>query len=372
MHRLLSLVVVAVLACTSLTGCHRRAHAQAVVRVDPAAANSSAARTAALARIEAVLAASPLVDATVVLGRGSGDVVVFSKGAGGANVVYKADSAQKWLLATLLLREARKRHITLEQPLSTWPSAPAWATGAVGDITLRDLLSFTSGFENPPLCAKLAEGKGFDDCLLDLVHSPLHLPRRYFYGTHHMMVALGALFASEAPVDETKALLERFREETRLLKTAQHNSDKPLTLTITPMDYAAFLRALMAGQLLTPDEMTAMFADQIGDKDVAQSPADAAIGRGDLQGRWRYGLGNWFRCDVGVPCDSEHHSAGSRGFYPFVDLKDGSFGVVAHVARFGDWSESHRLFEAIRNDIDLVVGPAAAVPASAVGVPPTP
>jgi hypothetical protein len=187
-----------------------------------------------------------------------------------------------------------------------------------------------------------------------------------------MMVALGALFTSEAPVDETKALLERFREETRLLKTAQHNSDKPLTLTITPMDYAAFLRALMAGQLLTPDEMTAMFADQIGDKDVAQSPADAAIGRGDLQGRWRYGLGNWFRCDVGVPCDSEHHSAGSRGFYPFVDLKDGSFGVVAHVARFGDWSESHRLFEAIRNDIDLVVGPAAAVPASAVGVPPTP
>lgn len=363
MHRLLLPIVVAVVACTALTGCHRRA--QAVVRVDPRASSSSVERTAALGRIEQALADSSLRDATVVLGRGSGDVVVFSKGAGGADVVYNADSAQKWILATLLLREARKRHITLEQPMSTWPAAPAWATGAVGDITLRDLLSFTSGFEDPPVCAKLAHGKGFDDCLLDLVHSPLHLPRRYFYGTHHMMVALGALFAGEAPVDETKELLARFRDETGLLKTAQHNSDKPLTLTMTPMDYAAFLRALMANQLLTPDEMTAMFADQIGDREIAQSPAEGAVRRGDLQGRWRYGLGNWFRCDVGTPCDTEHHSAGSRGFYPFVDLKDGTFGVVAHVAGLGDWSESHALFETIRKDIDLVVGPTAAAAASA-------
>lgn len=371
MRRVLSFVLVAGVACTALPGCHRRAHApvQTVVRVDPRAANSSAERTAALAHIEQVLAASPVVDATVVLGRGTGDVVVFSKGAGGADVVYNADSAQKWLLATLLLREARKRHITLEQPLSTWPSAPAWATGAVGDITLRDLLSFTSGFEDPPVCAKLAHGKSFDDCLLDLVKSPLHLPRRYFYGTHHMMVALGALFAGEAPVDETKELLARFREETGLLKTAQHNSDKPLTLTITPMDYAAFLRALMANQLLTPEEMTAMFADQIGDKDIAHSPAEGAVRRGDLQGRWRYGLGNWFRCDTGVACDTEHHSAGSRGFYPFVDLKDGTFGVVAHVAGLGDWSESHALFEAIRTDIDLVVGPATPAAPAAIGHP---
>jgi hypothetical protein len=370
MRGVLSLVVVA-LVCTSLVGCHRRAHApvQTVARVDPQASTSSAARTAALAHIEQVLSDSSLRDATVVLGRGSGDVVVFSKGAGGSDVVYNADSAQKWLLATLLLREARKRHITLEQPMSTWPAAPTWATGAVGEITLREMLSFTSGFEDPPACAKFSQGKGFDECLIELVQSPLHLPRRYFYGTHHMMVALGALFAGEAPVDETGALVARFREETGLLKTAQHNSDKPLMLTITPMDYAAFLRALMAGQLLTPDEMTAMFADQIGDKDTAHSPADAAIGRGDLQGRWRYGLGNWFRCDVGVPCDTEHHSAGSRGFYPFVDLKDGTFGVVAHVARFGDWSESHRVFEAIRKDIDIVVPPSSAAVPAAIGHP---
>jgi hypothetical protein len=341
----------ALLAVVMVAGCRGP---QAVVRDDPSANDSSAERDAALDRVEAALAASAVRDATVVVGRGDGPVVVFVKGAGGVARDYHADSAQKWILATLLLRDARRRGVGLEQPLSTWPSAPARARGDVGATTQRGLLSFTAGFEDPPLCARFAVGKDFAHCLPLLVSSPVTTPRRYFYGTHQMMIALGALSAGDGDADPTAALLQRFRDETGLLATAHHEGDKPLALTITPGEYAAFLQQLSTHRLLTPDDEAAMLANQVGDREIAMSPADEAVAAGDVSGRWRYGLGNWIRCDEGQGCDSAHHSAGARGFYPFVDVDSGVFGVIAHNARVGAWTDSHALFEAIRADLDLI------------------
>jgi CubicO group peptidase (beta-lactamase class C family) len=329
---------------------HAKRAPQRITRTDPRAAASSPERTAALARIEAALAAADVEDATVVVGRGDVDPVVFVKGAGGVDVVYFADSAQKWILATLLLRDARARGVTLTQPLSTWPNAPAWAkTPPLADSTLRDFLSFTSGLEDPPACAQIPAGS-FARCLNKLASSKVTTPRRYFYGTHHMMLALGALSAGDVDDNKPEALLQRFRTETGLLRTAKHDGDKPLKLTITPGDYAAFLRALSTHKLLSADDEAAMFADQVGDRAIARSPSAKRKGE-----RWHYGLGNWVECPVEKPCSPHHHSAGARGFYPFIDVDDGDYGVIAHNAGVGDWSHAHDLYLAIRSDIDLVV-----------------
>ena len=127
-------------------------------------------------------------------------------------------------------------------------------------------------------------------------------------------------------------------------------------MTTTAGEYAGFLQALSLHRLLTADEEAAMFKDQVGDRAIAMSPADRAVKKGTTTGRWRYGLGNWVECNVGQPCSQHHHSAGARGFYPWLDLDDGSFGVVAHNARVGDWTIAHALYLKIHDDLRIVVG----------------
>lgn len=345
-------VVVAVFCCASAAG-FSFGMRQPVSHTDPFAQTSTPERDAALARVDAALANSDVKDATVVVGSGDRDAVVFVKGSGGNDVVYEADSAQKWILATMLLRDARRRGVTLEQPASTWPGAPSWATGEKGECTLRELLSFTSGFEDPPACASIAAGS-WARCAPKLTSSKLTTPRRYRYGTHHMMVALDGLSAGDHDAHPSDTLLHRFQQETKLLPTAKHDSDKPLSLLITPRDYAGFLRALSTHQLLTADEEQAMYADQIGDKAIALSPADRAEAHGRITGTWHYGLGNWMQCEKGQPCGAHHHSAGARGFYPFFDVDTGVYGVIAHNAGLGDWDKSHALYDAIRADLPLI------------------
>jgi CubicO group peptidase (beta-lactamase class C family) len=194
-------------------------------------------RDAARARIAAAFAAAPIEDATLIVGRGTQPDLVLTKGTGGVDVAYDTDSAQKWLLATMLVREARAREVPLTAAMSTWPQAPSWVTGDVADITLRDLLSFTSGYESPPLCAQIAGGPRFDTCVVTLATSEVTVPRRCFYGAHHFMVAIAGLYAADAAagdVDETQAMLAKFQAETGLLASATYDGDKPLSLSLTP------------------------------------------------------------------------------------------------------------------------------------------
>ena len=260
----------------------------------------------------------------------------------------------------MLLRDARRRGVTLEQAASTWPAHPSWAVGEKGKSTLREFLSFTSGFEDPPPCASIAAGS-WARCAPKLTSSKLTTPRRYRYGTHHMMVALDGLSAADNDAHPSASLLKRFQDETKLLSSTKHDSDKPLSLMITPGDYAAFLRALSTHQLLTKGEEAAMYADQIGDKEIAISPAQRAEEHGRITGTWHYGLGNWLQCEKGQPCGTHHHSAGARGFYPFIDLgidvDSGVYGVVAHNAGLGDWDVSHALYLAIKDELPLITRP---------------
>lgn len=362
-----AIVVVACFCCVSAAA-FSFGKPQTITRTDPFAQQSSKERDDALARAEAALAASAVKDATVVVGHvGVDEFVVFVKGKGGADVVYEADSSQKWIMATMLLREARRRGVTLEQPLSTWrtlPSGPygpkpAWVTDEVGQSTLRDFLSFTSGFEDPPACAAIAAGS-WKRCLPKLTTSKLTTPRRYFYGTHHFMVALAGLSANDGDDHPSATLMKRFQTETKLLSSTKYDSDKPLSLLITPRDYMGFLRALTTHQLLTADEEAAMLKDQIGDKEIAMSPAKRAEEHGRISGTWHYGLGNWLQCEPGQECGKHHHSAGARGFYPFFDVDTGFYGVVAWNGRVGQWDASHAVYEALKPDLPLLTHPASA------------
>lgn len=315
---------------------------QAVVEPPVPAANEE--QQAAITRIRTALEESPLYDATVLLARQGEAPLVFIKGAGGADVEYAADSAQKWVVASVLLAEAKKVDVTSDTPLENFPF-PRGVEGERAAITLGELLSFTGGFENPPLCASLA-GADFHTCTERIVESELTTPKRFYYGTHHMMVAARGL----ADDDETYAdLLARFKADTGLFPTSfNQSSEMPLQFRTNASEYMAFLQALLAGELLDADVLDEMMSDQVGAKDIAMSPAD------DVGDGWKYGFGNWVHCDG--ECDTQHHSAGARGFYPWVDLGNGTLGVVAFNGRVGDWQLSHAFFTEIRDAIPAAVG----------------
>lgn len=331
--------LLAPLAVTALIGCRGP---QAVV--EPPVPTANAEQQAAIDRIGAALEESPLYDATVLLARKGGEPLVFIKGAGGSDREYAADSGQKWVVASVLLSEAKKVDVTSETPLANFPF-PRGVTGERAAVTLGELLSFTAGFEDPPLCASLA-GADFLTCTERILESELTTPKRYYYGTHHMMVAARGLTSD----DETYAdLFGRFKADTGLFPSGYNQSEElPLQFRTNAGEYLAFLQALLAGDVLDDDVVAEMLSDQVGDKDIAMSPAD------DVGPGWKYGFGNWVHCEE--TCDTQHHSAGARGFYPWVDLGNDTLGVVAFNGRVGEWQLSHAFYEVIRDDIPLALG----------------
>ena len=312
----------------------------------PSAGPASDEADEAAAAIEAALADSPLRDAVVWIGHADGTDRLWRKGDGHEDRLYFADSAQKWTVATVLLREVRALGLDSTAALRALPHASRFVghtDGAAGDTTVAQTLSFMAGFEDPPLCASVAAGD-LHDCAGAIFDSGQTTPIRYHYGTHAMMVTASLLTDD----DESYAtLFQRFQDDTGLFGDAVYGSaEKPLRLETSATSYRAFLLALLDDDsgLLHVDDRAAMFEDHVGDAAISSSPASG------MDGEWRYGLGNWVRCDDGA-CGSQRHSAGARGFYPWIDLERRTYGLIVHNAAVGDWQESHALYEDI---VDLI------------------
>ena len=308
-------------------------------------ADSSPIQAEAWSRIRKAFEGSDLRNAVLMLGLETDAPRLLVKGAGDPSAIVHADSAQKWVVATVLLRAARAHGVGPDTPLSEFPFPPQGGDPARAAVTLREMLSFTGGWESPPRCASQPFGD-FHTCGQSIYESEHSVPARFAYGTHHMMVAAHALTEST----ETYAdLLGTFQSETGLFPTASNqDTEKPLRFRTNADEYYAFLQAQLRGELLTEADWQAMITDQIGDRAIASSPASA------LEPGWRYGYGNWLKCDP--DCGAQRHSAGSRGFYPWVNLEDRTVGLIVHNARSGDWIRSHALYETIEADIPVVLG----------------
>ena len=336
-------ILLALLVLISL-GCRG---AQDIVAPDT---GEGTARQQAIARISDELEASPLFDAVLTVATLEGEPLVFTKGTTSTDNVYNADSAQKWVAATALLREARARGVDEDTPLLSYPN-PLALTGDAARVTLRQMLSSTAGWEAVPLCGRRQSG-ALRDCAQRIVDAAHTSPTRFYYGTHHMLPAAASL------VDDDESftnIFARMQAETGLfLSSSYRSAEKPLAFRTTAAEYMAFLKALQAGDLLDDEVRTRMLTAQTLDVDVASSPADR------VEQGWRYGYGNWVHCDS--TCDTQHHSAGARGFYPWIDTDDDTRGVIAFNSGLGDWEQSHALYRAIRADIKIALGLEAPAP----------
>lgn len=204
-------------------------------------------------------------------------------------------------------------------------------------VTLEQLLSFTSGFNDPPVGPSCA-GDGrlpLEDCINALyTRGTQTQPASTFaYGPNHMQIA--ALMTREAVGTDLKdtmrdLLFEPFELSIQTGFDAARGDNPRYSgdLISTAEDYAKLLVGLLGGQLLTDRE--GFLADRTSD---AAFPAlsDSLAGE---HGRWHYGFGFWLECQGAAFSDDCANqptisSPGAFGFTPWIDFKREYWAIIA-------------------------------------------
>jgi CubicO group peptidase (beta-lactamase class C family) len=245
-------------------------------------------------------------------------------------------SASKMVAGLVIMRLVTQGYLTLD---STTGEVLGWS-GPQGAITLRQLLSFTSGMEREAGCTLLA-GISLADCVASISQMPLVAPpgTRFDYGSTHLHVA-----ARMAEVAAGSPWNDLFAAQLRtplglgpdlVFYTAPRmglGTTNPLIaggLRATMNEYARLLaldfnRGTHQGSRLIDDTLfTAQASEPYPAATIGFSPvADTGL-------NFHYGLTAWLECPppaVNCPVLS---SPGAFGFTPWFDRDAGYYAIIA-------------------------------------------
>ncbi|MCB0362876.1 MAG: serine hydrolase, partial [Bdellovibrionales bacterium] len=102
-------------------------------------------------------------------------------------------------------------------------------------------------------------------------------------------------------------------------------------LSISMKDYLKIMKALVDGKesYLSEKMVDIMLSDQAQSETVLEASPMKVLLRKD----YRFGFGNWIECDPGgeKACMERNIRScpGSFGWYPFIDIKNGYYGILA-------------------------------------------
>ncbi|MGH8175602.1 MAG: serine hydrolase [Steroidobacter sp.] len=244
-------------------------------------------------------------------------------------------SASKLVSGVVLFRLIDRGYLSLD---STTGAVLGW-TGDRSAITLRHLLSFTSGLDPSHACilqATITLAECVDRiAMTDLIAAP---GTRFDYGSTHLHVA-----ARMAEVVVGESWNEIFAAELR----------RPLGL---PPDLAYYTHPqqangvtnpLIAGGLRTSMndyarllqfvfdkgrwQETALLAPEVFDEQAVELYPDAVVGNSPAQNSgfdFRYGLTAWLECDAPATGCATVSSPGGFGFTPWIDRGAGYFAIL--------------------------------------------
>lgn len=292
---------------------------------------------------------------TLALETADGHRFVHSHGDSTITESYESASTSKWVAASVILDLVDRGRLELSDEPSAY--LPFWEAEGV---TLAQLLAFTSGFSQEPLCLNLPRAS-FADCVeqayrLNVDDAPA--PGREFdYSSVHLQIA-GLMAVKAAQVDGFATLFQDWQSRTGLFPSGAFDlpsRDNPRLaggMHWTAEEYLGFLRALYRGELLEPATRQAMLESQRGAAEVVQSPALDALGQD-----WAYGFGNWLECPTAIgagtfDCGAGHRnsSPGAYGAYPFIDFEHRYFGILARQGTLGTFREGDSLFGVVAAD----------------------
>jgi CubicO group peptidase (beta-lactamase class C family) len=278
---------------------------------------------------------------TLMLETSDGRTLEYSAGGSSPDAPYESASTSKWVTATVILEAVDRGFLTLGTPAHDL--LPFWTETTV---TLRHLLSFTSGLNDTAGCTNLPNAS-FATCVQQIYANvwpgAAAAGAEFNYNQSHLQVA-GLMAINASAAASWADLFAGFRTRTGLFPNSSYNLPSETNprlaggMTWTARDYQAFLRKLANEEVLSAATRAAMFANQRGSAVVTASPAlDAGLFED-----WSYGLGNWLECPTatnGTPFNcaqgGRNSSAGAYGSYPFIDVANQYFGILAQQGPLG-------------------------------------
>ena len=305
-------------------------------------------------------------DFTLMLESADGRTYSVSTGASTSATSYESASTSKLVTAVVILSLVDQGTTTLtldskpQDLISFW--TPMVGTPA-SKVTLRHLLSFTSGFmtEPDPVSPALLgcldrQIQIFEDCVQQIYNTNkdnnIEPGGQFYYSSTHLQIAgLMAINAGGYPswtkvFDDFKLRTGLFSHSTYDLPSAT-NPRLAGGMHWTGEDYLEFLRTLYKGQLLSDNMRKELWASQRGSATVESSPV-----RDALSEDWPYALGNWVECANSssncVPT-GRNSGPGAYGAYPFIDVKKGYFGILARQGALGTFRNGIALFRTVQD-----------------------
>lgn len=271
------------------------------------------------------------------------------------NAPLPVASASKWVAAALIMTLVDEGSLSLDEPIGR--RLPEFK-GKAGEITLRQLMSFTSGQGSIRSLADLRQPAtiGLRESARRLAEIPLENPpgTTFEYGSGAMQIA-GAL--AEAAMGKSWHALFQERLAGPLRMRQSHwihpahprldpgrvtNPNLQGGLVTTAADYASFLTMIAAGgmfegrYILSADAIAMMQTVQTSGAKMNYKP------RGAGGERLAYNLGNW--CERHEPSGrcTLMSSAGALGTYPWIDAESGLYGIFIMRHRFPKVAERLR------------------------------
>lgn len=229
-------------------------------------------------------------------------------------------------------------HLKLDDPINQyldfWTKDP---TDERSEITLRHLLSFTSGYYNSGpgssiLCVDGLPNIDYIDCVKKM-YSVLKLKFKpgstFDYNSYHLQIA-GAAAAAAAKMSVVE-LLDHYLIKRLGMKNTTYGDRNPglaATMQTTGNDYDIFLRSYLNYSLI-PKEFTAEIEHDYT-ADPGRQVSSKTQSLVDMIGH--YGFAHWYEClsnngKFSQECiDTDIHSdEGLFGYYPLIDRPNGYY-----------------------------------------------
>ncbi|NDJ53662.1 MAG: beta-lactamase family protein [Chloroflexi bacterium] len=303
--------------------------------------------------VEAYVNNFSLDNSVVMIGNAAGIQYVNRQDGTTENSVLTIWSASKWLTAATVMGLVEDGVMSLDDNpqdyITWWTDDPA---DPRSQITLEQLLSMTAGFWGEPLC--IFDGNGDPEECAQRIHDLWHINpagETFYYSSTHMHIA-GVMAAKATGSDFNTLFRQQIGDVVGMDSEALYVSDTNPFLAgggvMTAYDYSLFLRALVAGDLLASSHDTMSIDRTAAPVEILYSPVQSFT-------EWHYGLGLWRECPGTTwtaSCDEPRiissGGGGSTGvgFFPWIDLEHGYWGIVAQEE--GGLGPSIELAEGIR------------------------